>query len=573
MKMCARIVAALALSVLGACRLSEPIASAPPAPVPDQAAPTYKVHPELNARPQQLIRLNRDADVSWNTCQPEIIDTRAFPIQIQDIRALGRHRVKEILPPHRESDEEKAGRLEQQVPNALTAQITSFEQVATLGNDFTGLDRTGWVPPDPTLAVGPNHVLVTVNQTLAWYTKSGTLQFSAVLGSQGNPGFFEGEGAGSFAFDPKCFYDADAGRFVIVVLEVYTNTAYIDIAVSDDSDPNGVWYKYRSDAVVTVNSDTFWWDYPGVGYDAHAYYVTGNLFGLNNSGFAGAGFRVFDKAPLLHGQPATFATLRSSDNSSVQACQHFGDNPAAYFVTLGNGSRVRVIAITDPLTNPAIVQNAQLVPNWDNSPDAPVVGGGSLQVVGDRIMNCTWRNGKIWAAHTVGHAGVNKARWYEIDCQSFPPLGPVAVLQSGEIDLGADVHTFFPAVYTNDDGSAALVFGSSSSSQRVRMHVTGRRPSDPAGEMGAPALVRESTASGSDGRWGDYYDLALDPADSTTFWAIGETDESGIGWDTRIASFTIAPVPACSPADLDGNGVLNIDDINTFATAFIAGCP
>ena len=51
-----------------------------------------------------------------------------------------------------------------------------------------------------------------------------------------------------------------------------------EIAISDDADPNGVWYKYRTDAVTTIGTSTYWWDFPGAGYDQNAYYVTGNLF-------------------------------------------------------------------------------------------------------------------------------------------------------------------------------------------------------------------------------------------------------------------------------------------------------
>jgi hypothetical protein len=105
--------------------------------------------------------------------------------------------------------------------------------------EFSGIDRSGWVPPDPTLAVGPNHVVVTVNQSVAFYSRSGSLQFQQILGSQGSPGFFEPTGAGNFTFDPKCFYDHYAGRFVILALEVYTNSAYITIAVSDDEPRTG----------------------------------------------------------------------------------------------------------------------------------------------------------------------------------------------------------------------------------------------------------------------------------------------------------------------------------------------
>ena len=76
---------------------------------------------------------------------------------------------------------------------------------------------------------------------IAWYTTSGTLQFSVDLGSPGNPGFFEGVGAGNFTFDPKCMYDDQQDRFVVVVLEVYGSTeSWICLAVSDDSDEEGV---------------------------------------------------------------------------------------------------------------------------------------------------------------------------------------------------------------------------------------------------------------------------------------------------------------------------------------------
>src|SRR5438876_227295 len=34
---------------------------------------------------------------------------------------------------------------------------------------FTGLNNTGWTPPDPNLAVGPSYVVATVNESMAIY--------------------------------------------------------------------------------------------------------------------------------------------------------------------------------------------------------------------------------------------------------------------------------------------------------------------------------------------------------------------------------------------------------------------
>lgn len=528
------------------------------------AAPNYTLTTEPGVVRQQLIDLTDPSAVVWGTAQAQVIDTRAFPVQVQDLRMPDgvQRRIREMLPPHTRPAPSPPGE-----PNALRSQTRMSEPRATLESQFSTIDSTGWNPPDPTLAVGPNHVVVTVNSSVAWYTKAGALQFSAPLGSQGNPGFFEPQGAGGFAFDPKCFYDHDAQRYVIVVLEVYTNSAYIDIAVSDDSDPNGVWYKYRTDAVTTVGSSTYWWDYPGAGWDAEAYYVTSNLFGLNTSGFAGAGFRVFNKAPMLTGQPVTFATLRSSDSASVQACEHFGDNPAAYFVSEGNNPRIRVHAITNPTTAPVLHQQSVLVPNYSTAVDAPVLGGGTIQVVGSRIMNCVWRDGAVYAAHAAYDGQHNVARWYRLNMNSWPQSGSWTLGQSGDVDPGTGQYAFFPVITANDEGSVAMTFGKSSASTRVSMMVTGRNSADDPGQMGEPVLVHTGSRSGTSGRWGDYYGIAVDP-DGETFWGMGMTDESGIGWDTRVARFTVEA--ADCPVDINGDGDLNLDDVDAFAAAFFS---
>ena len=137
-------------------------------------------------------------------------------------------------------------------------------------------------------------------------TKDGEELFSQYLDSSGDPGFLEDVGAGDFTFDPKCFYDPQSERFFILALEVYgdLNEAYITIAISDDSDPNGIWFKYRTGAGINVDGEDYWVDYPGLGFGQDAFFTTGNLFKLGGGGFAGTLFRVFPKEQLLAGEPA-----------------------------------------------------------------------------------------------------------------------------------------------------------------------------------------------------------------------------------------------------------------------------
>lgn len=511
----------------------------------------------------------------------QVIDTRVFSPQIvvAEIPNDESRRVKVHLPEHTRP----AAEVESPDAALRGFAMGGLSGVANIDPasvaDFTAIDRSGWTPPDPTVAVGPEHVVVTVNQSLAFYSRSGGLQFQQILGSQGSPGFFEPVGAGNFAFDPKCFYDHYADRFVILALEVYRgeNSAYVTIAVSDDADPNGVWFKYRTDAVTLIDGRAFWWDYPGLGYDAEAIYVTSNLFPLDDGGgFGGAGFRVFDKADMLVGAPVNFTSTRDGNAASVQAAQHYGDNAAdgqsAYFVRGRGGSTLGLHSIQNPLTNPVLRAFNVGVPQHSGAGESPVPGGGTLQTLGLRIQNVVWRDGSLYAAHGVADGGIPKPRWYEVDVNGWPVGGFPMLAQAGTVDPGPGVAGFFPAVAVNDAGDMGLVYGTSSSGESVGMWIAARKADDPAGMLGEPVLIRRGNGGfGPDGgqRWGDYYDATVDPVDGRTFWAIGQTQESGIGWDTRVARFALEGDPC--PADLaPPTGVLDLADINAFVAGFTA---
>ncbi|USN98241.1 MAG: hypothetical protein H6810_08625 [Phycisphaeraceae bacterium] len=509
---------------------------------------------------------NPDAAVRGETAS-RTLDTRTFPIQRQVTGPfLGADREEpfevdaHLQPPMAHEQ----GPTPEKVPFGTTR-----EGAAVLPGSitqFSGLDRTGWVPPDPTLAVGPNHVLITVNQTIAWYTKAGTLQFSAILGSQGNPGFFEPIGAGTFTFDPKCFYDYDTNRYVVLALETYSNSAYITIAVSDDDDPNGIWHAYRTDAVLEADGTTFWWDYPGFGYDQQGYYVTGNLFGLNQDGWGGAGFRCFRKAPLLTGDPAVYFTLRGPGAGSVQCVDNFDAAGAAYFVEVESDFALRVHAISNPVTEPTKDSYRVPVGTFSGASGAPVLGGGTLSVVDARIMNAQVRNGTLYTTHHVSVGGVAKPRWYQISLNGWPATSIPTLTQAGIADPGYGISGFFPAIFSNGGGNVGMVFGTSSPDLAAGVVVTGRLATDPPGTMAEPVLVRRSPIGGTNGRWGDYFDITTDPTDDTTFWCISQTDEPGIGWDTRIASFRLGE--PCLADLVEPYGTLDLLDINAFVVGF-----
>lgn len=509
--------------------------------------------------------------------EPEIIDTRTFPVQIDRRPFLGEpRRPGSLLPAHVSPKSETGG-----PPNALTSGNPRPVSRIEPETAFPSIGQTPWSPPDPNLAVGPEHVLVTVNMSIAWYLKDGTQQFQARLDSTGEPGFFEELGAGGFTFDPKCFYDRHTGRFVVLALEQYSNIeSWITFAVSDDSDPNGIWFKYRTWALVTQEGCSAWVDYPGFGYDTAAWYVTANLFRFNVNGcngFAGTLVRVIPKAGPLAGGTATFSDLLDS-GASWQVAQ-VRDAGSVAIVRARNETQLDVARIENPLGSPALFKSIVAIPAASNDSSAPTPLG-SISIVGSRIMNAAMQADRLFVARAAsGPSSPNAgAVWNEIDMSGIP-----AVVQSGRIDGQGDEHLFFPAIAVNDSGSVGLVYGRSSSSMHPRVETCGRLPCDPPGTMslGAVTVPGSTSPSGSSKRWGDYFGCTTDPLDGRTFWWVGEWQDAN-GWRTEVGSYRVgrrgdldgngSVDPAdlaillgsfgvSGPADLDGNGIVNSADL------------
>ncbi len=495
----------------------------------------------------------------------EVIDTRAFPepIQVRDPWDGPVDRVKNHLPAH--------GR-DKSLPTLDAEPLPEGEaggpaRATPTGVGFPGIAQTPWSPPDPTIAVGPQHIVQTANDTIAFFTKGGQMQFSAPLGQRGSPGFFEGQGAGSFTFDPKCFYDPTTGRFVVHVLEVYGPTeAWIDIAVSDDSDPNGVWHRYRTFAVINIDDTTYWVDYPGFGYDDNAFYVAGNLFQLDGSGpgFAGPIVRVFDKAPLLSGQPASYVDLVPQMDGSMQVAQTHGVAPRTFMVTRAASNALRLWTVNDPLGTPSLA--SVVVPHLGNSNppdfDAPNLDGGLLDTLDGRLMNAHWRDGSLHTAHAVRSVGARtRVRWYEVATNGWPDSGQdPALVQQGNVSTPG-VFWFFPAIATDKFGRVGMVMARAAAEEYASVWVTGRQPGDEPNTMSEPAFMAAGDR-GSEGRWGDYFDIAVDPNDDRTFWVVGQYAKS-FGWQTWIGSF----VAGC-PGDENGDGRVDFFDISAFLETF-----
>lgn len=470
-----------------------------------------------------------------------------------------------------------------ETPEANTLPVgaaTLPNRISSYDPRFPAIDSTGYFPPDPDIAVGPTHVVAVVNTTIAFYTKTGTRTFQSEMGNDfGGQGFFESLGITDFVFDPKAFYDPLSGRFFVVLLEVddANQVSKALIAVSDDSDPNGTWFKYRVDSKLTVGSNNFWMDYPGFGCNKDAVAISGNMFGFSSGG-AGVMWIVLPKAPMLTGGAATANYLRDGNSFTAQIAETTDATlDRIYSISTNNSSSMTVHAITGLPSSPALSSRDTAVPSFLFVNQSPAsTNGHRLDGFDGRLFNAAYRNGKIYTAHSVRVSSTDnrtQVRWYEIATNNFPTSGNnPATSQSGNVAFATPGNAHMPAINVNSAGDVSIIFTRSSTAIVADIMITGRAASDPPGTMGTPTLLKSSLGSqyGGNGtnRWGDYFGCDVDPSDNVTFWGIGMIGKANGNWITEIQSWKISDIPT-------GNSAINLSaaSLTRFPNTLISGDP
>ena len=414
---------------------------------------------------------------------------------------------------------------------------------------FPGISATGWLPPDCTLAVGPRHVVVSVNATVSVYARTGgapTLTHTLVA-------WFASVIAPAKLFDPKLLYDQQAGRWVLVALAdgPGPTDSFVLISISKTADPNGAWWNYKIDATKDGNKKTNdWADYPSVGLDSQALYLTVNMF-QRSGGFTGARLFVIPKTGPYAGGALTFKSftkLKNGDGSlafTVQPCHTFGAPGAEFLVntafpsSVGTRDYVTLWSVTNP-SAPTLTRKTIKVAAYGMPPDADQRGGGTPLDSGDpRVLNAVSRGGAVWCAfvttHSFGGPPVAAIQWLQLN----PTSGTLT--QQGVYGANG-AHYFYPGVMPNTNGDLLVVFSRSSTTEFASIAATGRRAADPPGTLGGSVPITAGTANyvGLDGsgrnRWGDYAGAGVDPVNNLGAWLYSMYATTGNHWATQIAS-------------------------------------
>jgi hypothetical protein len=453
-------------------------------------------------------------------------------------------------------------------------------------------------PPDQGLCAGNGFVMESVNDVLSIYDTAGNklvgpVDLNTFYGYPAAINRANGKYGPSIT-DPSCYYDADTQRWFQVVLTLdrvgTTSTLagpnHIDIAVSQTADPRGAWNIYHLPVQNDGTQGTpnhhcarqyCLGDYPHIGADANAFFVTTNEFSVFGSGFYGAQIYAISKRALASGSPTPNVVMWNGGDPDIPApaftvwpaispgSQYDTDfggteylmSSDAVFFDSGTSSEIWVWSVTNtsaidttPLAlvlnvapvgvkqyavpTTRITQKAGNTPLRDCVADpvcAPLVGVAttpystprSMAVNDSRMQQVMYANGKLWAALDTdvlqgsGHA--SGVAYFVLN----PRTG--AMFANDTLSL-ADASLSYPAVAVTKSGRGVIAFTVAGPSDYPSAGYAALDAKIGAGAVQIAAAGVGPWDSftglpvfGSRPRWGDYGAAAVD---GNTIWLASE---------------------------------------------------
>lgn len=400
---------------------------------------------------------------------------------------------------------------------------------------------SGSQPTDPSLAVGPNHVMVVYNTGFTIYDKSG----NQLLGQTSpNPAIFPSGGC----CDLTVSYDNAADRWVLTFLG-----SGAQIAVSDGPNPlTAGWYIYTISAINDYQKLSIWSD---------GYYMTDNTSSSNR-------VWALERDAMLVGSPSAQIigfNLPGISTSGFYSPQAFnvtnGDLPAAGgapIVYLQDDAwsgvstdHIKLWTIDVNWSNPgsSTVSAAQQINTtpfisvFDNGSFSNLSqpgGGSAIDALQATIMNQAQfrkfgtHNSAVFNfvvdtdASSGERAGV---RWFEF--RQSGDNQPWSLYQEGTYTAPDGRHAWNASLAMDGQGNIGMGYSSMSgpgtpSTVRVSSYFTGRSSADPLGTMtSAEELIANGNQNFSGTRYGDYSKIDVDPSDDSSFWFITEYMNSG----------------------------------------------
>jgi PKD repeat protein len=451
---------------------------------------------------------------------------------------------------------------------------------------------TGVSPGDPVVGVSSNYVIYGVNgssnTTFTVYDKAGTKLSGPTAFSSMAPA---GDGCNSTSNgDPLILFDRLANRWFLLEMGGSSSAPKMCVYISKTENPvSGGWWFYGF-ATPVLN------DYPHCGVWNNAYICTDNEGGANVVAYA------YDRANMLLGATARplqrFASVPSLSGYSFQAltpvtftgdsahappsdslqilARHNDDEAHAGGSADGTKDFIDLYSINVDWTTPAnssvgtlpriaITEFNSWFRDYSTFDTVPQPGSTSrLDPIREVILNSlVYRNVGAYES-IVGQFATNQnaartgtvvdagIRWFELRRTG----GNWVLQQEGTYSPGdTSTHHLLGTIATDNKGNIALGYNISRTTTPLTyasLGYTGRKAADPSSVMTqGENVVAAGTAVETSGRWGDYYAMAVDPADDCTFWMVGMYRPAST-WNTRIASFKFDDCGAATTYSVSG---------------------
>ena len=417
--------------------------------------------------------------------------------------------------------------------------------------------QSGYLPPDPTGAVGPDHYVHSVNSIVKIFDKSGNLVYGPIsLG-----GFL---GISSNNGDPIVMYDQLADRWFVSEFGNLGSDLGLAVGVSVTNDPTGAYNVYQFD----MGSFP---DYPHYGLWHDGYYGTANY---SNQGETAA--FVMERDVILAGGAEPKVVLfdlpevvsnplnvKSAEPANLLGTEidtnlpgyitYLQDDGWASAITYDHlkvweidmdWNNVANSTISDPLEIPTDPFDAGEVFGEGNGAikqpgtSQRLSGHGGIVSFAANYRPFEDHNSWLITFNTFIDANeVGGIRWIELRNDDFNPW---EIFQEGTYSI-ADGHSRLMSTSAMDaEGNIALAYTTASENLKVSLRYTGRFDGDPLGQMTLDETVifNGNGVRTNNNRYGDYAHMTLDP-DNFTFWSTADYFQSNNYWATRIASFRV----------------------------------
>lgn len=417
------------------------------------------------------------------------------------------------------------------------------------------------LPPDPNGDIGTNFYIQVTNQSGGTAYKIFDKEGNLVQGINNLNALWIQFGKVGFG-DPIVFYDQAVSRWVIAEFAQFGSNALL-VAVSETDDPLGSYFGYQ---FTTPNFP----DYPKYGVWNDGYYVT-----TNEPSALGIPVYILDREAMLNGEPNAkmiriedIGKFNASDPAIFQVATPADwdgmlpppENAPHYSVRIyddawsGGVDKLEIFQTFTDFENP----NDSYIEGPIDIPLAPFEsslcetsifdcldqpGNSTLSALQQVIMRrVQYRNFGNYEAMVLDFSvdvdqAKNQAgiRWVELRKYPDEEWG---LYQEGTWAPDS-LNRFMGTIAMDGKGNIALGYSTGDADTYLGLRVTGRKASDPLGEMSIMETeLMPGLGINPNVRWGDYSSMSIDPYDESTFWFTGEYMAESF-WSTRIGKFKI----------------------------------